>query len=118
MNPIDALRQAATVEALTPDPWKLRCLRELRGVKQHALGQFVGWAVTAHSCPTISRIENYSISFGLVRSAELAKALGVEPDSLLSTTSEYESNRATFHRWSNGPTPLRSFLLSEAERSR
>jgi len=114
MNPIEALRDAAEHDATRPDPWKLRCLRELRGIGQVDLGREAGWATTGHSCPTISRIERYDLPFGPVRAGALALALGVHPSSLMSSEVEYEDNRAAYQRWRASSRSLKVFLLDDA----
>lgn len=107
MNPIEALRGASAAPR-KPDPFKLRCKRELLELSQHDLGARLRWVLGAQ---TVSRLETYAIGFGRARCKSIALALGCDEVELQSSPEEWAQNRETFERWKASGLALREWLL-------
>jgi transcriptional regulator with XRE-family HTH domain len=111
MNPIDKLRTAAT----QPDPWKLRCLRELQRLTQREVAAKCGFSDGNNK--TVMRLESYAITFGALRCSRMAVVFDVGESTLLSSPAEWETNRATYKRWRDEGAPtLSAWLANDASR--
>lgn len=90
------------VQATRPDPWLIRCWREVKGLSQGDVNEAMG-------CPRVyshlSRIENYAQECGEERLALLAVAIGVPVNELCSTPEDRMRFAGVFLQWCKDGRP-------------
>ena len=94
------------------DPWKMRTLREARGLTGVQVSQACGWC--SFGFQQVSRFESYAKSVGKVTLQRLCKALDCKESDLLSTGPEWRANKAKFEAWkAGGRCDLGRWLLNK-----
>jgi transcriptional regulator with XRE-family HTH domain len=95
------------------DPWKLRILREARGMTGAQLSDACGWGTFGFQ--QVSRFETYNRPAGKVTLRRLTQALGCKDADLLSSGREFRDNKTKFEAWRNDGSPdLGKWLLKRS----
>lgn len=94
---------AAADNKLRFDPWKLRVMREARGITGQQLSDICGWGKFGFQ--QVSRFETYTRAVGKVTLRRLVEALKCKETDLLSTGKEFRENQAKFSEWREDGSP-------------